>query len=186
MGVKENEGEFTVNDLQSYRKKVNQYLKEHQDDLVVYKLRNNKPISNDDINHLEKILWQNLGTKDDYVNEYGDEPLIRLTSKIVGLDPAAANEAFSEFLSDETLNSNQMEFFNLIVNFIIANGIIDKAVLNERPFNKFGNVVSLFEGKIEIARSIIKKIDELNARIDVGKGTSENFSNHVINYIKYN
>ncbi len=166
--VKENAGEFTVNDLQSYRKKVNQYLKGHQDDLVVYKLRNNKSISKDDIKHLEKILWHDLGTKDDYVNEYGDEPLLRLTSKIVGLDPATANEVFSEFLSDEDLSSNQMEFVKLVVNFIIANGTIDKAVLNEQPFNKFGNVVNLFEGKIDIARNIIKKIDELNARIDVG------------------
>lgn len=165
--VKENAGEFTVNDLQSYRKKVNQYLKDHQDDLVVYKLRNNKPIDKDDIKHLEKILWQELGTKDDYANEYGDEPLLRLTSKIVGLDPTAANEAFSEILSDKTLNSNQMEFVKLIVNYIITNGIIDKAVLNEHPFNKFGNVIDLFEGKVKTVKKIIKKIDELNARVYV-------------------
>ncbi|MCM1991303.1 DEAD/DEAH box helicase family protein [Oceanirhabdus seepicola] len=168
MEVNENVGEYTVNDLKSYRKKVNQYLKEHQEDIVVYKLRNNKKISEDDIKHLEGILWQEIGTKEDYVNEYGEEPLLKLTSKIVGLDPAAANEAFSDFLSDETLNSNQMEFVKLIVNFVVSNGIIDKKVLNEQPFNKFGNVVNLFEGKIDVAKSIIKKIDELNARIEVG------------------
>ncbi|KNF09942.1 type I restriction enzyme EcoKI R protein [Gottschalkia purinilytica] len=168
MEVKENEGEFNVNDLQSYRKKVNQYLKEHEDDLVVYKLRNNKPISEDDIKHLEKILWKELGTRDDYINEYGDEPLLRLASRIVGLDPTTANEAFSEFLSDETLNSNQMEFVKLVVDFIIDNGIIDKSIFNDQPFNKFGNVVTLFGDKLETAKSIMKKIDELNARIDIG------------------
>lgn len=166
--VQENPGEFTINDLQSYRKKVNQYLKEHENDLVVYKLRNNKPITRNDMKHLEKILWQEIGTKEDYEKEYGNEPLLKLASKIVGLDPAAANEAFSEFLTDGTLNSNQMEFVKLIVNYVIANGIMDKAVLNEQPFNKFGNVVHLFEGKIEIAKNIIKKIDKLNARIDIG------------------
>lgn len=166
--VEENYGEFIANDLQSYHKKVNQYLKEHQDDLVVYKIRNNKPITTDDIKHLEKVLWEDLGTKEDYNKEYGDEPLLKLVSKIVGLDPKAANEAFSEFLTDETLNSNQMEFVKLIVNYVISNGTIDKNVLNEHPFNKFGNVVNLFESKIDTVKKIIKKIDELNARIDIG------------------
>jgi len=167
VAVHENPAEFSVNNLQNYRKKVNQYLKEHQDDLVVYKLRNNKPVTEDDIKHLEKILWQDLGTKKDYERIYGDEPLLKLVSKLVGLDPVTANEAFSEFINDETLNSRQMEFVRLIINYIIANGIIDKTVLNEHPFNKFGNVVYLFEGKIDTAKNIIKKIDQLNARIEV-------------------
>jgi type I restriction enzyme, R subunit len=138
--------------LQNYRKKVNQYLKEHQNDLVIYKVRNNKPITENDIKHLEKILWQDLGTKNDYERIYGDEPLLKLVSKLVGLDPITANEAFSEFINDKTLNSKQMEFVMLIINYIIANGIIDKTVLNEHPFNKFGNVRYLFQGRIDTAK----------------------------------
>lgn len=166
--VEKNEGEYSVNDLQSYRKKVSIYLKEHQDNLVVYKLRHNKSLLKDDINHLEKILWEEIGSREDYINEFGEQPLLQLVSKLVGLEPSAANEVFSEFLSDETLSLNQMEFVKLIVTYVISNGIIDKHVLNEQPFNKFGNVVDLFENKMDIARDIIKKIDELNARIDVG------------------
>ncbi len=165
--VAENEGTYSVNDLKSYRKKVNQYLKEHQDDLAVYKLRHNKPLLQDDIAHLETILWHEIGSKDDYVKTYGDRPLLQLVTSIVGLDKTAANEAFSEFLSDESLNSNQMEFVKLIIDYIVSNGLIDKIILNEQPFNKFGNVVELFEDRMETARNIIKKIDALNARIDV-------------------
>lgn len=165
--IKENKGEFSVNDLQSYRKKVNQYLKEHQDDLVVYKLRNNKNLSEDDVKYLEKILWQDLGTKKDYEKEFGDEPLLKLVSKIVGLDPLAANEFFSDFLSDESLNSDQIEFVKLIVNYIINNGSIEKRILNEHPFNKRGNVINLFDGKLNIAKKIIYAIDKLNNRLSV-------------------
>lgn len=169
LSCEENEGEYSVNDLQSYRKKVNIYLKEHQDDLVVYKLRHNKPLSKDDIKHLERILWEEIGSKDDYISEFGEQPLLELVSKIVGLEPSAANEAFSDFLSDESLNTNQMEFVKLIINYVIANGIINKEVLNEQPFNKFGNVVELFENKIDVAKNIIQKIDDLNSRItDIG------------------
>ncbi len=63
--VAENEGDYGVSDLQSYRKKVSAYLKQHQDDLVVYKLRNNKELTDSDIKHLEKLLWEELGTEED-------------------------------------------------------------------------------------------------------------------------
>jgi len=65
METKENEGEYSVNDMQSYRKKVNRYLVEHRNDIVIYKLRNNKSLTEEDIKYLEKVLWQKLGTKDD-------------------------------------------------------------------------------------------------------------------------
>lgn len=165
--TKENDGDYSVNDMQSYKKKVNQYLKEHQDDLVIYKLKNNKELTREDIKHLEKILWHDLGTKKDYEKEFGEEPLLKLVSKIVGLDPAATNEIFSDFLSDESLNINQMEFVKLIVNYIIKNGSIDKKILNEHPFNKRGNVIKLFDGKIDIAKKIIGVIDKINERFSV-------------------
>jgi putative ATPase len=104
---------------------------------------------------------------EDYIKEFGDEPLLKLVSKIVGLDPKAANEVFSEFLSDQNLTLQQMEFVNLIVNYIIKNGSLDKNVLNEHPFNKSGSVVKLFEDKIDIAKRIIRVIDKLNDRLSI-------------------
>ncbi|MBS4536372.1 DEAD/DEAH box helicase family protein [Clostridium sp. D2Q-14] len=163
----ENSGEYNVNNMENYRKKVNQYLKENQDDIVVYKLRNNKELRKEDIKHLEKILWQDLGTKEDYKKEFRDEPLLKLVSKIVGLDPKAAKEVFSEFLSNENLTINQMEFVNRIINHIIKNGSLDKRVLNEHPFNKSGNVVKLFDGKVDIAKKIISTIDKINGRLSI-------------------
>ncbi|WP_212382246.1 type I restriction-modification enzyme R subunit C-terminal domain-containing protein [Alkaliphilus sp. B6464] len=90
-----------------------------------------------------------------------------MVSKTVGLDSKAANEAFSEFLSDENLNVNQMEFVRRIVNHIIKNGSLDKKVLNEHPFNKSGNVIKLFDGKIDTAKKIISIIDKLNGRLTI-------------------
>ncbi len=161
----ENSGEYSVNNMQSYKKKVNSYFREHQDDIVVYKLRNNKDISKQDIKYFEKLLWEKLGSKEDYKKEYKDEPLLKLVSSIVGIDPKAANSVFSDFLSDESLNMNQMEFVKLIVNYIIKNGSLDKRVLNEHPFNKKGNVMNLFDGKLDVVKNIIKAIDKLNNRL---------------------
>ena len=126
---KEGEPIYGGNDLKNYRKKVEFYLKEHSDKLSVYKLRNNKKLSESDLKELERILWTELGSKDDYVKEYGETPIGRLVRQIVGVDRAAVNEAFSEFLTEERLNLNQMRFVNLIVDYIVANGNIDDNTL---------------------------------------------------------
>jgi type I restriction enzyme R subunit len=166
LDVAENPGEYGISELQSYRKKVNAYLKKHQDDLVVYKLRNNKPLTETDFSYIEKLLWHDLGTKEDYERVYGDEPLLKLVASIVGLEPSAANAIFSEFISDQTLNSKQMEFVTLVVSHVVENGLLEKTILNDHPFNKHGNIVALFDGKIETAKQIVSRIDELNSRVE--------------------
>lgn len=166
--VGEASGDYSVNDLRSYRKKVNAYLRTHKDDIVVYKLRHNKELMDEDIKHLERILWEELGTKEDYKKEFGEQPLLQLVSRLVGLESAAANTVFSEFLSDESLTLNQMSFVKMVVDHVIKNGLMDKNVLNEHPFNRYGNVIKLFEGRMDVARGIVGKIDALNGRIDVG------------------
>ncbi len=163
--IHENVGEYGTNDLQSYRKKVDNYLLEHQNDMVVYKLRHNKILSDKDIKHLEKLLWKDLGTKDDYKKEFGGEPLVKLVAGLVGIEQEVANKLFSNFMTDQSLNSNQMEFVNLIVNHIVENGMLDKRILYDYPFNKYGNIVSLFEDRKETVKEIVNRIDELNGRI---------------------
>ncbi len=165
--VKENAGQYGVNDMASYRKKVNNYLREHQSDIAIYKLRNNKPLTVDDIKYFEKVLWHKLGTKSDFEKEFGNQPLINIVSSLVGLDPKAANELFSEFISDESLNSDQISFVKLIVDYVIKNGSIDKNLLNEYPFTKKGNISHLFDGKIDVAKKIIEVIDGINSRLVV-------------------
>ena len=90
-----------------------------------------------------------------------------MVSNIIGLEATAAREVFSEFLSDETLNQNQMEFVKLIVDYVIKNGSIAKETLNEHPFNKRGNIIELFKHKIDTAQKISHTIDQLNERLNV-------------------
>lgn len=163
------EGDVNIysNDMQSYRKKVNKYVEEHQDAIAIYKLRHNREMTEDDVKFLEDTLWQELGSKDDYKKEFGDEPLLKLVSKMVGLDPIEANKLFSEFLTDENLNINQIEFVNMIVNYVVRNGSIEKKVLNEYPFTKNGNIVKLFDSNMNIAKDIVQTIDALNDRLNI-------------------
>ena len=46
-----------------------------------------------DVDELEKILWRELGTKEDYEAEFGRKPLGEFVREMVGLDMNAAKEA---------------------------------------------------------------------------------------------
>lgn len=158
------EGEpiYTSNDLKNYRKKVEFYLKEHEDNLSVYKLRNNKKLNASDMQELERILWNELGSKEDYEKEYGDTPIGRLVRKIVGVDRAAVNEAFSKFTSDEHLNVNQIRFVGLIIDYIVANGNIeDNSVLMKEPFRSLGSITALFKDDMGIAKEIMNVVADI-------------------------
>lgn len=92
------ESELDNDDLKNYKAKAEYYVRQHQDNIVIAKLKKNKPMTQADIKELEKILWNDLGTKEEYLAEYGDKPLGEFVREIVGLDMNAAKEAFSEYL----------------------------------------------------------------------------------------
>lgn len=153
---KEGESVHIQNDLKNYKKKVEFYLKAHQDNFAVYKLRQNKKLNAADMQELERILWKELGTKEDYKKEYGDTPIGRLVRKIVGVDREAVNEAFSEFLSEEKLNINQIRFVRLMVDYIAANGNIENnSVLMQEPFRSAGSITALFKNDMDTAKKIL-------------------------------
>ena len=112
---------------------------------------------------LENILWNELGTKEQYDAQYGKTPLGELVRSIVGLSQKAANEAFSQFLNDAGLDSRQMYFVRQIVNYIVRNGMMkDLSVLQESPFTDQGSVSELFYD-VEVfinLRAVIEKINQ--------------------------
>lgn len=152
--------------LENYKEKVQHYLKAHEDDEAIYKLRHNQVITPDEMKHLENLLWIDLGSKDDYRIHFGDTPITRLIRKIVGLDRQAAMAEFSRFLDDQSLNSRQIHFVELLVDYIVKNGFIeDKKVLLQDPFKSIGSMSALFKDKMNIAREILKTVDTFSERL---------------------
>ena len=164
----ESEGEFKIiNQLVNYNKRVEQYLEDFKNNDVIKRLKNNHPLSLNDIKYLEKVLWDELGTKEEYTETYGKIPLLKMVSKIIGMDREAVEKEFSEFLSDENLNSNQINFVRHIVDYIAQNGSIDKEKLQEFPIvNKFGGVGELFKNKTDVLIEIIGAVEKVNGRFE--------------------
>lgn len=133
------------------------------DNEAIKKLKSNIPLNKEDIKELEKVLWSELGTKEEYEQEYGQKPLGELVREIVGLDMNAAKEAFSAYLENSNLDSRQIYFVNQIVEYIVRNGMMkDLSVLQEAPFTDQGSIVEIFTdlGVWANIKSIIDRINE--------------------------
>ena len=158
-----NESELENDDLKDYKAKAEYYVRQHQDNEVIAKLKSNVPLSSADIKTLENILWSEVGTKQDYEAEYGEKPLGEFVREIVGLDMTAAKEAFAEYLDETNLDSNQIYFVNQIVEYIVHNGMLkDMRVLQDAPFTDRGSIVDLFTD-LTVWMGIRRVIDQINA-----------------------
>ena len=139
------ESELENDDLKNYKAKAEFYVRQHMDDAVIAKLKSNVPLTAEDVQALEKALWSEVGTKQDYEAEYGQKPLGEFVREIVGLDMNAAKEAFAQYLNDASLDSRQIYFVNQIVEYIVHNGMMkDLSVLQEAPFTDHGSIVEVF------------------------------------------
>ena len=163
MNMVQNPYEPTGGELQNYRAKVNYYIRQHMDNAVIAKLHTNKPLTTADIAELEKILWSEVGTKEDYQQEYKDKPLGKLVREIFGLDINSAKEAFAKYLNDVNLDDRQIYFVNQIINYIVQNGMMKNfAVMQEAPFTNKGTLDDVFTDTV-VWMDIMKIIKSINA-----------------------
>ena len=157
------EAELENDDLKNYKAKAEYYIRQHQDNIVIAKLKSNKPLTESDIAALEEILWKEVGTRQDYENEFGSKPLGEFVREITGLDMNAAKEAFSEYLDDTSMDSRQIYFVMQIVEYIVHNGMLkDFSVLQESPFTDRGSVGEIFTD-MTVWLGIRRVIDTINA-----------------------
>lgn len=122
-----------------YKKKVLNFLKEHETHIALQKLKRNIPITATDIAELERILFQSgVGTREDFEKAYGKQEQLGLfIRKMIGLDKQAAKRAFSEYLDRKTLTANQIRFIDLIIDYLSSNGVIEAELLYEPPFTDY-------------------------------------------------
>lgn len=167
-GVRDVTGEYTspAISLVQYRKKTELYIKDHQDQITIQKIKRNKPITQSDLDVLEGLLLDASGMSD--VDEYRekvleDKPLGTFIRELVGLDMNAAKEAFSEFLDDGIYNAEQINFVNTVIDYLMDNGTLDIKYIFDSPFtddHHEGAYGFFDEGKVV---DLFKRIREVNA-----------------------
>jgi type I restriction enzyme R subunit len=122
--------------FERFRAKARAFLQEHEDHVAIHKLRTNKALTRSDLIELERMLAASgAGSTGDLKKaKEASEGLGLFVRSLVGLDREAAKQAFAGFLAGKTLNANQIEFVNLIVNHLTEHGVMRAALLYESPF----------------------------------------------------
>ncbi|MEN8844899.1 MAG: type I restriction-modification enzyme R subunit C-terminal domain-containing protein [Candidatus Arcticimaribacter sp.] len=109
--------------LQSYKDRVESYIRKNKDHLTINKLRNNIQITKQELNSIEELLFTEIvtGTKQQFVDHYGEKPLGEFIRSITGLEQAAVNEALAGYLQVGELRADQMTFVNTIISYLSKN-----------------------------------------------------------------
>lgn len=162
--VEEHQLLYGFNDLDAYKRKVEQYLRQNSNHLTIHKLRNNIQITKGELDAFEEMLFNQgeIGTKEEFKKVLGEQPLGKFIRSIVGLETNAAKLAFGELLTGKTLNSQQIRFIDMMINFFSVKGIIEPAMLFEPPFTDIdtSGIMGVFDA--EISSKIIELIAKIN------------------------
>jgi type I restriction enzyme R subunit len=118
-----------------FREKARQFLKAHESHLALQRLRRNQPLTSSDLDELERMLVEAGGTKEviDRAKKESNGLGVFIRS-LVGLDHETAKQAFSQFISGASVSANQIEFINLVVEYLTQNGVMEPDRLYESPF----------------------------------------------------
>ncbi len=169
--IVENEGDaleepYTFED---YKLKVNRYIEQNSDNIAIMKLRKNIPLTKVDYEMISKIFTSELGSEDDYKREFGDTPFGLLIRKVVKLEHSAAMEVFSEFISEQGLNQQQIVFVNKVIEYVSQNGYLENiGELMKPPFDKPVVFIKLFDNDKQ--RKIVELVSSIkdNAQNVIG------------------
>lgn len=145
-----------------FQAKARASLEEHEDHVALQRLRRNKQLTKADLDALAGMLIQSSGDQPvdlAWVTERAGElgPFIR---SLVGLDRAAATEAFATYLDDTRFSVEQIRFVSMIVEELTANGTMEPARLYESPYIDNGHVDVIFPDDVDVIGEILREVND--------------------------
>ena len=155
-----------------YEKKVREYLKNHLDHMVIHRLRSNQSLTELDLQGLEQTLVE-IGEEEGsdllsgLLERSAAPSLIHFVRSMVGMDRSAAQAAFASFLSDRSLNANQIRFIEMVIDQLTARGVMEAAALYEAPFISLhaGGPDELFQGKENVIEGVFEALATLEPKL---------------------
>ncbi|MDP2847531.1 MAG: DEAD/DEAH box helicase family protein [Humidesulfovibrio sp.] len=152
-------------DMVKFKEKARQFLRDHEDNLALQRLRRNLQLTPTDLEELEKMLEQAGGSKTLITKaKEQSQGLGIFIRTLVGLDREAAVEALNELIAGTTATPNQIEFIDLVVQHLMENGIMETERLYKPPFIDINPVGP--EGIFPMAKVdlLVSKLEEIRKR----------------------
>ncbi|MCU7805661.1 MAG: DEAD/DEAH box helicase family protein [Candidatus Thiodiazotropha sp. (ex Lucinoma borealis)] len=171
--ISEEPGEYKIiksdPQLQDYRRRVQRYIRDHQDHVTIRRLKNNEPVTETDIAALEDILFSEEGPipREEYERMFGDKPLGLLVRSVVGLSRNAAKAAFAEFLEKAPLHPDQITFLDEVVAYLVKNGVMEPRVMFDTPFTHIHDQGLIGVFGEDMGRKVVELVRHINDNADV-------------------
>lgn len=123
--------------LLQYRKKVEAFIKANEGQLTIQRIKRNRPVTVQDLAVLEDLLFAASGLPDRTIYEkniHPDKSLGVFIRELIGLDRSEAKEAFADYLDERQMNSAQIQFVTLLIDYFTQNGVLAPERLTQPPF----------------------------------------------------
>ena len=151
--------------LERFRAKAAVYLRAHEDQIALQRLRRNMQLTPGDLKALEEMLvasgaGQGPEIADATALEGGLGLLIR---SLVGLDRTAVEAVFAKYLDGTVYNVDQVRFVGMIVDELTLNGTMEPTRLYESPFTDHaptGPAVLFRDEDVDAFVGILKDVRE--------------------------
>jgi type I restriction enzyme R subunit len=123
--------------LTRFEQKLRIYLRTHENQLAVQKIRRNRQITATDLDELERIFIETgIGTEAEINHAKTNSGGLGLFLRsLVGLDREAAAAAFGKFQEGKTFTSAQLRFLKEVIDYLAHNGTITVDVFYRSPFS---------------------------------------------------
>jgi type I restriction enzyme R subunit len=148
-------------DFERFRAKARAYLREHEDDLALQRLRRGRALTASDIEALERMLVD-AGADSAALARVDAEGLGVFIRSLVGLDRSAVQQAFERYLDGTQFALDQVRFVTLIVEELTRNGVMSPGRLYESPYTDHAPAgpASLFpEVDVDALVSIVRALN---------------------------
>ena len=87
----------------------------------------------------------------------------------MGLDRETAKQAFSQFVVGTTATASQLEFIDLIVQYLTENGTMDAARLYESPFTDISQQGPEAVFPVAKVTELVRVLDDFRDRARAGR-----------------
>jgi hypothetical protein len=151
--------------LAKFKDKARQFLRAHESHMSLQRLRRNQPLTPSDLKELERMLLEAGGStaviKEAAQQSHGLGIFIR---SLVGLDRETAKQAFSQLVAGTTTTASQLEFIDLIVEYLTENGVMEPERLYESPFTDISPQGPEAVFSIAKVNEMVAVLEEINIR----------------------
>lgn len=160
---------LTRDEFQQFRLRARDFLRAHEDHLTMQRLRRNQPLTEVDLDELQRFLLSHGVGSEQAIQRATEEcnGFGLFIRSLVGLDRNAAKEVFAEFLADGRHTANQIRYINVIIDELTSRGVMDATRLYDPPFSDLApkGPEDLFTQ--EEANNICHLLDLIKARATV-------------------